>query len=83
MQEYFCRILDQDQSGSFLQIIFKFGDVVVFIDLNAARREWKVGKIKQTYPGPDGLVRVVDVRVKDKVLKRLITRISPLEIQDI
>ena len=45
------------------------GDVVVVIDPNAARREWKVGRIEQTYPGPDRLVRVVDVRVKDKVLK--------------
>ena len=59
------------------------GDVVVVIDPDVARREWKVGCIKQTYPGPDGLVRVVDVRVKDKVLKRLIIRISPLEIQNI
>ena len=58
------------------------GDVVIVIDPNAARRDWKVGRIEQTYPDPDGLVRVVDVRVKDKVLKRLITRISPLEIQD-
>ena len=37
------------------------GDVVVVIDPNAARREWKVGWIEQTYPGPDGLVRVVGV----------------------
>lgn len=56
------------------------GNVVV-IDPNATRRDWKVGRIEQTYLGPDGLVRVVDVRVKDKVLKRSITRTSPLEIQ--
>ena len=59
------------------------GDVVIVIDPNAARWEWKVGHIKQTYSGPDGPVRVVDVRVKDKVLKQPISRISPLEIQDI
>ena len=56
----------------------RVGDVVVVIDPNAARRDWKVGRIVQTYPGPDGLVRVVDVQVKDKVLKRPITRLSPL-----
>ena len=61
----------------------KVGEVVVIIDPSAARRSWKVGRIEQTYPGPDGLVRVVDVRVKDKVLKRPITRISPLEIRNI
>jgi len=58
------------------------GEVVIVIDPNAARRDWKVGRIEHTYPYPDGLVRVVDVRVKDKVLKRPINRISPLEIQD-
>lgn len=54
------------------------GDVVVVINPNAA-----IGYIKQTYPGQDGLEKVVDVRVKDKVLKQPTTRISPLEIQDI
>ena len=34
-----------------------------------------------TYPGRDDLVKVVDVRVEDKVLRRPISRIPPpLEI---
>ena len=52
--------------------------MVVVTNPNAA-----IGCIKQTYPGQDGLEKVVDVRVKDKVLKQPITRISPVEIQDI
>ena len=67
----------------FPAVTFRLEDVVVVIDPNAATREWKVGRIEQTYAGPDGLVRVVDVQAKDKVLKQPITRISPLEIQDI
>ena len=58
----------------------KVGDVVIVIDPNAARREWKVGCVEHTYPGRDQLVRVVDVG--DKILKRPITRISPLEFSD-
>ena len=57
-------------------------DVVVVIDPGTVRRQWNVVRIEQTYPGPDGLVRVVDVRVNGKTLKRPITRISPLEIRD-
>ena len=57
----------------------KVGDVVIVIDLSAARREWKVGRIECTYPGSDQLVRVVDVQVRDKFLKRSVTRISLLE----
>ena len=52
------------------------------IDPNASRREWKVGRIERTYPGRDLLVRVVEVRVGDKILNRPATRISPLEFAD-
>ena len=41
----------------------RVGDVVVVIDPGTVRRQWNVGRIVQTYPGPDGLVRVVEVRV--------------------
>ena len=58
----------------------RIGDVVVVIDPDAARREWKVGRIEQVYPGNDELVRVVDVKVGGRVLGRPITRISPLEM---
>ena len=51
-------------------------------DPSTARREWKVGRIECTYPGSDQLVRVVDVRVGDKLLKRSVTRISPLEFAE-
>ena len=47
--------------------------MVVVIDPDAAKREWIVGRIEQTYAGPGGQVRVVDVRVKDKVPNRPIT----------
>ena len=60
----------------------KVGDVVMVIDPSTARREWKVGRIERTYPGSDQLVRVVDVRVGDKILKRSVTRISPLEFAE-
>ena len=60
----------------------RVGDIVVVIDPGTVRRQWNVGRIVQTYPGPDGLVRVVDVQVNGKTLKRPITRISPLEIRD-
>lgn len=52
------------------------------IDPSTARREWKVGHIECRYPGSDQLVRVVDVRVGDKFLKRSVTRISPLEFTE-
>ena len=76
MREYLPHI------GSRQKWFLKIGDVVMVIDPNAARREWKVGCVERTYPGRDQLVRVVDVHVGDKILKRPITRISPLEFSD-
>ena len=52
------------------------------IDPSAARREGKVGRIERTYLGSDQLVRVVDVRVGDKILKQSITRISLFEFAE-
>ena len=79
MKEYLPHIGSRHK-WFFPAVNLKVGDVVMVTDPNAARREWKVGRIECTYPGRDDLVRVVDVRVGDKVLRRPISRISPLEI---
>ena len=81
MKEYLPQIGSR-QKWYFRNDNLRVGDVVVVIDPGTVRRQWNVGRIEQTYPGPDGLVRVVDVRVNGKTLKRPITRISPLEIRD-
>jgi len=78
MKEYLPHIGSR-QKWFFPTENLKIGDVVMVIDPCVARREWKVGRIEQTYPGSDQLVRVVDVRVGNKVLKRSVNRISPLE----
>ena len=78
MKEYLPHIGSR-QKWFFRTENLKVGDVVMVTDPSAARQEWKVGRIECIYPGRDHLVRVVDVRVGDKVLKRPITIISPLE----
>lgn len=59
----------------------KEGDIVLEIDPETSRRSWKIGRIVAVHPGQDGLVRVVDVRFGEKVLRRPITKLSPLETQ--
>jgi len=58
------------------------GDLVLVIDPDAPKRDWKLGRIEAVYPGKDGLVRVVDVRTKGVVKRRPISRISPLESEE-
>ena len=55
------------------------GDVVLMIEANTPRRQWKIGRIVEIHPGNDGFVRVVDVKTVDRTYRRPISRISPLE----
>ena len=41
-------------------------------------REWPFGHVMETYPGDDGLVRVVKVRSKSKGYIRPVHRLCPL-----
>ena len=57
------------------------GNVVLVIEPDAPRRDWKIGRIEAVYPGQDGLVKVIDVR-SGRVLKgRPITRPTRLEAE--
>uniref|UniRef100_A0A5S6R5Y0 Integrase catalytic domain-containing protein n=1 Tax=Trichuris muris TaxID=70415 RepID=A0A5S6R5Y0_TRIMR len=38
------------------------GDVVLIVEIGNPRGVWPMGKVSKTYPGPDGIVRVVDVQ---------------------
>ncbi|XP_026330396.1 uncharacterized protein LOC113237898 [Hyposmocoma kahamanoa] len=46
------------------------GDIVVVVDSTLPRNVWPMGRVERTYPGPDGSVRVADVRTKTGVFKR-------------
>ena len=58
------------------------GEVVLVIDTDMPRRQWRIGRIVETYPGADVFVRVVDVKTADGIYRRPISQISPLECQD-
>jgi len=57
----------------------KEGDVVLIVEPNANRREWPLGCVIEAYPGDDGLVRVVKVKVKNKEYFRPVHHLCPLE----
>ena len=39
------------------------GDLVIVADPNAVRGKWHIGKVLQVFPGEDGLVRNVQVKM--------------------
>ncbi len=57
----------------------KEGDVVLMIEPNANRCDWPLGWILETYPGDDGLVRVVRLKAGGNEYLRPVHRLCPLE----
>ncbi len=55
------------------------GDVVLMIDSNQPRGQWKLGPIIKTFPGEDGLVRVVEVQADTGIYKRAVHHLCLLE----
>jgi len=55
------------------------GDVVLVVNETSPRRSWPLGRILETYPGKDGLVRTVLVRTGTTTLTRPIDKLCLLE----
>ena len=63
----------------------KIGDLVQIIDQNLPRNVWIRGRVIAVYPGPDDIVRTVDVQTKGGVLRRPVRKlvILPLPADDV
>lgn len=57
------------------------GDLVLVLDDNLPPTKWAIGRITQTHPGSDGLIRVVTVRTKNSTYKRAIVKVARLPIE--
>ena len=51
----------------------------LLVDDNIPRGRWNLGRVLETFPGPDGLVRVAKVKTKDAVYMRPIQKLCLLE----
>ena len=57
------------------------GKILMMLDESLPRTQWPLGRVVATYPGKDGKVRVVDVKVKGKVYKRSVHLLVPLDVE--
>ena len=53
-------------------------DVVLIVDAAAPRGQWRLGRVEQLFPGVDGRVRVVRVKVGDTSLVRPIAQLCKI-----
>lgn len=58
------------------------GQLVVIQDDNAPPLQWKMGRITSVHPGEDGVVRVATVKTQCGEVRRAITRLCVLPIND-
>ena len=58
---------------------FEVNDEVLVVDKNLPRYRWDIGRITATYPGRDGVVRIVDVKgERGETLMKSVHRLIPL-----
>lgn len=58
----------------------KINDVVIIKEDNLPPGKWLMGRIIETHPGSDSLVRAVTVKTKNSIIKRPITKVALLPI---
>ncbi|GFW95785.1 integrase catalytic domain-containing protein [Trichonephila clavipes] len=56
------------------------GDLALIKHFNSPPPQWKLGKVTETFPGKDGKVRVVKVKIQTSELVRSIAKLCPLPI---
>ena len=54
------------------------GDVVILQERGMVPTEWPLGRVVETYPGKDALVRVVSVKTSRGVYRRPVTKVAVL-----
>nr|XP_054607751.1 uncharacterized protein LOC129167238 [Nothobranchius furzeri] len=72
-------LLQERQKWSKPQRNFTVGDVIVVMDHTAPRGSWILGRIINTYPDKNGLVRAVQLKTKTGQLERPISKICLLQ----
>ena len=77
LHQMICRSKWQSTSN---QDSIKIGTLVVLKEDNLPPMDWKLGRIVETHPGQDKIVRIVTVRTNAGIYKRSVTRLYPLPI---
>lgn len=58
------------------------GRLVILKDDNLRPLQWKLGRIVQTFPGNDGIVRVVLVKTANGEMRRAVNKVCPLPLDN-
>ncbi|XP_077290363.1 uncharacterized protein LOC143914146 [Arctopsyche grandis] len=60
----------------------KIGDLVVIKEEGLPTTAWALGRVRQIYPGGDGLIRVAELTTKNGITRRALFKLAVLPIDD-
>lgn len=60
----------------------QIGSLVFICDSNLPRGEWRRGRVKEVYPGPDGRIRTALITTADGDLKRPVSKLAILNVKE-
>ena len=60
----------------------KEGDIALVTSPDMPRGKWPLGRVLRVFPGTDGHVRVVKIKVGEKEYTRPTSKLSPLEFDE-
>ena len=78
-REYLTSLRERFNNSMHKDNLIKVGQIVLIHD-DCPRVFWKLGKIINTFPGTDGLIRSASLKTEKGILERPITKLYPLEI---
>ncbi|CAK1597101.1 unnamed protein product [Parnassius mnemosyne] len=78
VKEYLPTLVARGDSRDVQQRPVQEGDLVVVADGTMPRNVWPRGVVTRTFPGPDGVVRNVEVKTRGGLLRRPVRRIAVL-----
>lgn len=76
-KEYLC-ILNKYHKWRFPVRNVAVGDVVILQEQGMVPTKWPLGRVKEVYPGRDGLVRVVSVKTPQGIYRRPVAKVAVL-----
>lgn len=78
--EYIANLQQRSKWKAKTSNAIKVGAMVILRDDNLPPLYWKLGRIIQTHPGEDSVVRVVTVKTANGVVKRAVSKVCVLPI---
>ena len=79
LREYVPALTERKKWRTRSQTDVQIGDLVFVVEDNLPRGRWNLGRVVKTFPGNDGLIRIVEVQTKQGTFQWPVVKLCLLE----